>query len=141
MMPAVDAPDWPAEVGTYLLIFEAVAPTAVTVGRLGVFTLPPGRYAYVGSGHGPGGLAGRLGRHLRSRKHLHWHVDYLAALIPVVEVIAVTSSERLECMWVRRLLALDGASVPIPRFGSSDCREGCPAHLVRLPDTSELHQP
>jgi HEAT repeat protein len=29
---------------------------------------------------------------------------------------------------------LNGASTPAPGFGSSDCRNGCPAHLIRLPD-------
>ena len=33
---------------------------------------------------------------------------------------------------VRDLLELPGASVPVPGFGSSDCR-ACPAHLVALP--------
>ena len=33
---------------------------------------------------------------------------------------------------VRALLVLPGASVPVPGFGSSDCR-ACPAHLVMLP--------
>jgi hypothetical protein len=33
---------------------------------------------------------------------------------------------------VRGLLDLPGTSVPLPGFGSSDCRS-CPAHLVALP--------
>jgi HEAT repeat protein len=44
---------------------------------------------------------------------------------------------------VARLLALTGAGVPAPGFGGSDCRRGCPAHLVRVPDdlsASELEE-
>ena len=51
-----------------------------------------------------------------------------------VITVVVTNGARLECTWVKRLLALLGASAPAPGFGSSDCRNGCPAHLVRLPD-------
>ena len=51
-----------------------------------------------------------------------------------VITVVVTDGARLECTWVKRLLALNGASAPAPGFGSSDCRNGCPAHLVRLPD-------
>ncbi len=126
--------NWPAELGAYLLILTAAEPTQVRVGRLGEFLLPPGRYAYAGSAQGPGGLAARLNRHLRPDKRLHWHVDYLTALLPVTDVIVRVGPAWLECAWVRELLALPGAGTPIPGFGSSDCREGCPAHLVRLPE-------
>jgi hypothetical protein len=37
-----------------------------------------------------------------------------------------------ECGLLDRLLKAPGAAVPVPRFGSSDCRR-CPAHLVALP--------
>ena len=129
-----------AQPGTYVLILSLAVPLALTVGRLGTFTLAPGRYAYVGSAHGPGGLRARVNRHLRQEKRLHWHIDYLTAALPIQHVYAVASAQKLECAWVRRLLALPGASVPIPGFGSSDCHEGCPAHLVRLPDDYGLEQ-
>jgi Uri superfamily endonuclease len=102
--------------------------------RLGKVTLTAGQYAYVGSAHGPGGLRARVGRHLRVQKPRHWHIDYLTAEVPVQHVFALASAERLECTWVARLLGLNGADVPAPGFGSSDCRRGCPAHLLRLPD-------
>ena len=79
-------------------------------------TLTAGQYAYVGSAHGPGGLRARVGRHLRTEKSLQWHIDYLTAALPVMHVItvAVTNGARLECTWVKRLLALNGASAPAP---------------------------
>ena len=106
--------------------------------RLGQVTLAAGQYAYVGSAHGPGGLRARVGRHLRADKPLHWHIDYLTAAIPVVHVVALASTARLECTWAKRLLVLNGAAVPAPGFGSSDCRNRCPAHLIRLPDGLNL---
>ena len=145
---------WP---GTYALILAAARPAEVAVGRLGAFTLAAGRYAYVCSACGPGGVTARLNRHLRPNKALHWHIDYLTAIWPTIAVFAapnatepglpgLPTSRKLatltkgsrECAWVRRLLALPSARAAIPRFGSSDCREGCPAHLIRLPDDFEL---
>ncbi len=124
----------PAEPGTYALLLTATAPLEVVVGRLGACRLPAGHYVYVGSAHGPGGLAARLTRHCRAPKRPHWHIDYLTAILPVAQVLYQVSAARLECAWVQKLLALPGATAPIPGFGNGDCRAGCPAHLVRLPD-------
>jgi Uri superfamily endonuclease len=129
-------PDLTAAPGAYVLLLTANAPAVLNMSRFGKLTLAAGRYAYVGSAHGPGGLKARVGRHLRAEKPFHWHIDYLTAALPVVHVVtlAVTDGARLECTWVKRLLDLNGASAPAPGFGSSDCRNGCPAHLVRLPN-------
>ncbi len=118
------------EPGAYLLLIELAAPLVLGIARLGPATLAPGRYAYGGSAYGPGGLKARIGRHLRRDKAPHWHVDRLTAAGRVIGVRAVPGAQ--ECALVRALLELPGASVPIPGFGSSDCR-GCPAHLVLLP--------
>ena len=129
--------DLPAAPGTYVLLLTANAPIVLNMPRFGKITLTAGQYAYVGSAHGPGGLRARVGRHLRTEKPLQWHIDYLTAALPVKHMITVvvTDGARLECTWVKRLLGLKGASAPAPGFGSSDCRDGCTAHLVRLPDS------
>ena len=124
----------PAEPGAYLLLIELAAPLALEFPRLGAATLAPGRYAYGGSAYGPGGLRARIGRHLRRDKAQRWHVDRLTAAGRVAGVRAVPGGQ--ECALVRGLLELPGASVPIPGFGSSDCRT-CPAHLVKLPEDFE----
>jgi len=134
----MDYPDLPAVPGTYALIFEAPVPVTLCIGALGVVKLERGRYAYVGSAQGSGGLKARVSRHLRTEKRMHWHVDYLAAVLPVTHVIAAASYIPTECVWVQRLLGLPGADVPVARFGSGDCHGGCPAHLVRLPDNLEI---
>jgi Uri superfamily endonuclease len=110
----------------------------VSVGRLGKKELPAGKYAYLGSAMGPGGLRARLGRHLRGEGKPHWHIDALrrVALVQAVCYLTVpwvTVEQRLECLWGQALAGLPGAAVPIPGFGASDCRLGCPAHLVALP--------
>jgi len=118
------------EPGAYLLFVELAAPRVLDIPKLGKPILAAGRYAYCGSAHGPGGLRARIGRHLRRDKAQHWHIDRLTAAGRVVRVRAVPGGR--ECDLARELLALPGASVPVPGFGSSDCR-ACPAHLVALP--------
>jgi len=121
----------PAEPGAYLLLIELAAPLALDIPRLGAAPLAPGRYAYGGSAYGPGGLRARIGRHLRRDKAQRWHVDRLTAAGRVTGVHAVQGGR--ECALVGDLLANPGVFVPVPGFGSSDCRS-CPAHLVMLPD-------
>ena len=116
--------------GAYLLSIELAVPLALDIPRLGAATLAPGRYAYCGSAHGPGGLRARIGRHLRRDKSSHWHVDRLTAAGRVTGVRAVPGGN--ECDLLRELLDRPGTSVPVAGFGSSDCR-ACPAHLVMLP--------
>ncbi len=118
------------EPGAYVLSIELAAPLALDIPRLGAATLAPGRYANSGSAHGPGGLRARIGRHLRRDKVPHWHVDRLTGAGRVTGVRAVPGGQ--ECDLLRDLLAVPGVSVPVPGFGSSDCR-ACQAHLVALP--------
>jgi len=119
-------PDRP---GTYVLILRLPRSAVdIRVGRLGCFRFWAGWYAYVGSARGPGGLAARLARHLRPLKTMHWHIDYLRAQAQPVEIWYATGMQRRECAWAFALSGLPGASVPVSRFGASDCR--CPAHLI-----------
>ncbi len=122
----------PAAPGVYALCVPLDAPLVIRAGRLGQIPLDAGCYIYVGSAHGPGGLAARVGRHLRQEKRPHWHIDALTAAAPIVEVWWVEAAERLECAWARTLLTLPGVSAPARGFGSSDC--ACLAHLLRVPD-------
>jgi Uri superfamily endonuclease len=134
MMTDMNSAIWPAEPGTYALLVDVADALGLTVGMLGAIRLPSGRYAYVGSAHGPGGLNGRLARHMRRDRRRHWHIDYLTDAAVVSYVYFLARIERLECLWSQRLLGLNGATAPAPGFGSSDCRTGCLAHLIRLPD-------
>ncbi len=116
--------------GAYVLLIELTAPLALDIAGLPRAWLAPERYAYCGSAYGPGGLKARIGRHLRQGKAQRWHVDRLSAAGRVVDVRAVPGGR--ECDLLARVLDMPGASVPVPGFGSSDCRR-CPAHLVALP--------
>lgn len=120
----------PDQPGTYVLVLRLPCPAVIGVGRLGHFPFPAGWYAYAGSAHGPGGLAARISRHLRSSKPLHWHVDYLRAYALPVKVWYAIGTQKRECAWAQTLSDLSGASIPAPRFGASDCH--CPAHLIHF---------
>lgn len=120
--------DLPAEGGAYALHFELASPLRLEIARLGNPVLDPGTYIYAGSAYGPGGIAARVGRHLNPAKKPHWHVDRLSAAAPCVRVEAFPGGR--ECDVVARLLAA-GGSVPVPGFGSTDCRV-CRSHLVRV---------
>ncbi len=131
----------PPRPGTYVLALHLPAPISIPVGRLGTFDFPPGFYLYVGSARGPGGLAGRIARHLRHPKPLRWHVDFLRAHARPVAVWWAEGEERAECAWAHALARMPGGTVPVPRFGASDCR--CPAHLFlfsSLPDRERIAQ-
>ncbi len=114
------------EAGTYALVLFLKESCRLQVGKLGRLGFLPGYYVYTGSALG--GLAGRLKRHLRPEKRLHWHIDYLLQAASVKEVWYTCSQERLECAWNGIVSGLPGAEPALKGFGSSDCR--CYSHLT-----------
>jgi Uri superfamily endonuclease len=93
---------------------------------LGIFTFPAGRYIYTGSAMN--GLIGRLRRHLKKRKKLYWHIDYLLRHAKIETIFVLETGERVECQLNSLTLSLPNAKVVVKGFGCSDCR--CPSHLV-----------
>jgi len=137
----------PDERGTYALCLSLEGACWLEVGSLGSCYFPAGSYVYVGSAHGPGGLRARLGRHLRGQGKPRWHIDALRSIAQTVGfVYAIQAVEGpasvtpLECSWSQSVSRMPGAIIPASRFGASDCRSGCRAHLVAFPDglTMEL---
>lgn len=110
---------------SYQLVIDVAAAVRVTVGRLGSFDFPAGRYIYTGSARR--GVEARIGRHLRRDKPLHWHVDYLLAA-PGVHVVDTRRSAAAECVLNQRT----AGRIVAPGFGASDCRAGCGSHLKWL---------
>lgn len=118
--------------GLYALVCLLPRPARVSVGRLGEVSFPAGWYVYVGSARGPGGLAARVGRHLRAEKRAHWHVDHLLARAQVREAWGCPGATSSECAWARALAHLPRARRWPQGFGASDCR--CLGHLVAFPE-------
>jgi len=133
--------DFPVGPGTYGLLFYRPGDGRIEVGKLGRFGFPAGFYLYMGSALGPGGLAGRLRRHLNGVKRIHWHVDYLSEQAEVVEIWSTQGEERLEHVWAASAGQMAGATMPVAGFGASDCR--CPAHLYHFgerPDSDHFQR-
>lgn len=92
-----------------------------------------GSYCYVGSALN--GLDQRIARHNRYRKRMHWHIDYLLKHASIARVFVKPGTDREECAVATVLSAV---LIPIPRFGSSDCRcrshltQGCEETMVRI---------
>lgn len=125
--------------GTYLLFLSLPADHTLAVGRLGTFPLAAGLYVYVGSAFGAGGLVARLKHHRNLTGRPHWHVDYLRRASRLEAVWYQEAAVRREHDWARIFSALPGVTMPIPRFGASDC--ACPAHLFfcsRRPGLAEF---
>jgi Uri superfamily endonuclease len=116
--------------GTYALILHADEPGRIRIGRLGEMDVRPGPYVYVGSAFGPGGLAARVGRHVRGDGRARWHVDHLRVVAGVEDVWISADPVRREHLWAGLFRDWPGATVPLAGFGASDC--SCETHLVRL---------
>ena len=121
--------------GAYALSLRLHTTLRLPIARLGRPQLRAGRYVYCGSAYGPGGLRARILRHLDEEKQPHWHIDHLRRSAVIDGILSVPGGG--ECDLVRRLAAQWGSSVPVPGFGSSDCRR-CAAHLLRIADNLNL---
>ena len=124
----------PADPGAYALVIEFDRPCRLAIATLAPATLAAGRYLYLGSARGPGGIRARVARHLRRDKTKHWHVDHLTARGRIAGVITAPGGS--ECALARVALKFKSVAAPVAGFGSSDCRI-CPAHLLRLPDAPD----
>ncbi|MBN2242730.1 MAG: GIY-YIG nuclease family protein [Acidobacteria bacterium] len=125
-------PDLPG--GAYTLHLKVEGRTRVRVGSLGDVVLEAGNYVYVGSARKS--IEGRIARHRRLANEktgkLRWHIDYLLTHSGIELVGLEPHPGCRECDIARSVASLKGASAPVPRFGASDCRWGCAAHLFRV---------
>ena len=142
-MPAETTDSIPREPGSYALWLNLIQEKTIRVGRLGVCTFAAGDYVYLGSARGPGGLRARLGRHLRGNGKTHWHIDFLRKVADVHGFSYIirrgdSRNASMECTWSQKIAAFPGTTIPAPGFGASDCRSGCRAHLVQIPDDDLL---
>lgn len=109
--------------GSYLLILNLKRNRKINVGKLGKVHFRKGFYIYVGSAMA--NLSKRMERHRHLRKRHHWHIDELRAVAEFHSVLAIRSSERLECEVAKGMSKI--AEWSVPRFGSTDC--SCDTHL------------
>jgi len=122
--------------GTYALLLRCRRPARLRIGRIGVIRARPGFYVYVGSALGPGGVRARVRHHQRAAGRPHWHIDYVRSRADLVEVWHAHETRRREHQWASIVSELQGASVPLPRFGASDC--GCASHLFQFDEQPSI---
>jgi len=120
--------------GVYLLFLNISRDIKIRVGSLGVISFPTGVYVYVGSAQNS--VEARIKRHLRKKKTLRWHIDYLTSSKNVEPIYAVVLplSRNYECRIAKILQEND--SISINNFGASDCR--CRSHLYNIKSSSRL---
>lgn len=126
--------------GGYIIAAVLNRDIQIEVGSLGWNHFPAGVYCYCGSAHGPGGLRARIKRHLRIGGKKFWHFDYLREYVEVVQVWWQIGQDNLECEAAKVIAGESGANIPVEGFGASDCKKGCPAHLVHLKDVDCLEE-
>jgi Uri superfamily endonuclease len=123
--------------GTYALLLSSSATCPLQIGRLGQCCVRPGFYVYVGSACGPGGVRARVSHHQKPAIRPHWHIDYLRTVTRLEDIWYVYGAVRWEHVWADIVQHLCGASVPLRRFGASDCT--CASHLYFFPRRPSWH--
>lgn len=118
----------PRTKGAYILLFTLEHDAEVQIGQFGTYLFPAGRYAYIGSAMA--GIENRVGRHLSKEKRMRWHIDHLLTVSTSKEAIVLPCPYREECRLNAIVAGLEGSSIIVPGFGSSDCR--CTSHLHHL---------
>jgi len=130
----------PPRPGCYALLLDyRGGGRRIRIGQLGEMHLEAGRYVYVGSAAGPGGLRGRLRHHVRAVTRPHWHIDYLRKHGVLAGAWFAEGMQTLEHGWSRTLAAMEQVTLPLRGFGASDCSV-CPTHLVAFPATMPREQ-
>jgi len=123
----------PAEPGSYIVIGRLNDDVQFTSGPFLGQLLICGYYLYSGSAFGPGGLRARITRHLNPDTKKFWHFDHLKANLHFYEILYSSCAKNQECEFILALQEMEVISFPFIKFGSGDCRLGCPAHLAWLP--------
>ncbi len=115
--------------GIYVLVIELKRDVSISVGKLGSLHFDRGLYAYVGSAQVA--LEKRIARHLKKKKALFWHIDYLLQETDsrILKVFTRYGPKSDECN-VAAKIAEHGEAVK--GFGCSDC--SCSSHLFHLND-------
>ena len=120
--------------GSYVLVLRLDEQIDIDVGKLGLVCFRSGVYLYFGSALN--GLNGRIQRHLRHEKKIHWHIDRLTSLASIEDVWWINDGKNWECAWANETEALTRRVASVAGFGSSDCK--CASHLHAFDAASNI---
>jgi len=109
--------------GIYMLVTILDQNRVIHTGSLGALDFEAGFYVYVGSAKK--NFTQRISRHLRKKKQLRWHIDYLIAESSKTTAFPVRTYKDLECDLAEELSHI--ADRTVRGFGCSDC--SCSSHL------------
>jgi Uri superfamily endonuclease len=114
------------ECGSYVLVLNVKKPCRIKAGKLPERELRAGIYLYIGRAKRY--LRGRLVRHLRKKKKLFWHIDYLLQKARI-KTIWCRPNFFDECQIASEIMReCKEFCSHIHGFGASDCL--CPSHLI-----------
>ena len=117
---------------TYCLHIQITKDITIEVGKLGQIKFPKGIYLYCGSAKR--NFNKRIERHQSKIKKNHWHIDYLLSnkFVKIIEIYKFKQDDETECSLVDKFIRNDIAHSFYKGFGSSDCKNGCHSHLLKL---------
>ena len=108
--------------GSYILLIKLSENKTIKYGLKKKNYFKKGFYVYIGSALN--NIENRINRHLKSKKKLHWHIDYFLKHSKILYIFYKESNYKEECiiaeLFKKKFLSIDG-------FGSSDCK--CNSHL------------
>lgn len=120
--------------GCYLILLEMEKEKTISIGSLGEVTFPKGWYVYCGSAKK--NLSSRVERHLRIRKGMHWHLDYLRQESGKVVGVPFRTQDSIEHQLAESLEQM--ADWKVMQFGCSDCQ--CESHLFGFSEDPRRRQ-
>ena len=126
--------------GSYSLILLLENDQYIEIGKLGKFIFKKGYYVYNGSALGG---FGRVRYHLKENKIKRWHVDYLLDKAKIIKIIISQVKINHEHEISKILADKNGAEIIVKGFGSSDCKKGCPSHLIyfkKMPEIIDIYK-
>jgi len=117
--------------GVYQIFIDLDQERIIDVGRLGSFMLPKGKYVY--TERAKRNLSQRIERHQRYDKKCFWHIDYLLAdeHAKINNIIIKSDNYNNECPENKKVINSNTVML-VENLGSSDCKQNCGGHLVRL---------
>jgi sugar fermentation stimulation protein A len=116
--------------GIYILEFYAKKSFYIEHKKFSGIRFKQGYYYYVGSAQKK--LKSRINRHLKRKKKLHWHIDYLSTntALKISRILQILNLQKnFECQIVQNISANNEIEIIAKNFGNSDCNI-CSSHLL-----------
>jgi len=131
----------PRDPGIYVLVLLVRSTISTFIRSLGQINIDKGRYIYLGSARGSGGILARVNRHYIKRKKVRWHIDHLtiSSKVHIEGVVYAITQEDLERTLCEKLMEL-GFMPYIEGFGASDYRAKGYSHLLKPPNMVDVFE-